>query len=216
MRVRVRRSIRARRPARGRRARRAGFRRAFRKVGNPMPTFSEMFKPDPLTATTGGTFQYSISQVPQIASYTALYRMYRILRAQIILVPRQITNTTGGASSSDYGQPAQLTYAINDSSDATSPGAQIDVLESNGAKVRLLNRPLKLSFRPVADLNVNANSSGGVVPINLSPSTFISLDQTGPNVIHRGIDYYFQQYSNGTQLAVDVFVKLTFQLKDPR
>lgn len=203
-----------RRKVGGRRMR--GFRRAFRKVANPMPVFTEMLQTDGLTATAGGCFQYSINQVPQYASYKALYRQYRIVAATVILLPRQVTNTTGGATITDYGQPPQIVYALNESSDAVVPTTKLEVLESNGAKVRLLTQPLKIKFRPVADLNVNINGAmGGIVPINLGRDKFIGFDNDGSDVIHRGVDFWYENWSSAP-LATDVYVKITFQLRDPR
>ena len=76
-----------RRRARPRRRAVARYAVSRRITGNAQPVFTETYKYDTITAGTGGVFQTAFNQIPEYASYGALYRAYRILKFEVIILP---------------------------------------------------------------------------------------------------------------------------------
>jgi len=154
--------------------------------------------------------------IPQVAQYSNLYQKYRILKAQVLLLPSYVAHDENVAiTNAAAGQPwtglGRFTYAVNDSPNLAAPANEAVVLEDNGCKILPFKPKLTLSCRPVPDL-LDANG----VRMTLGRK-FINFN-AGPDATHYGITWWYTQYGGGapTTNPVQVIVKLTFQLSDPR
>lgn len=213
--------IRRRAPGFKRKPRRALMRvnrRVYRaKMFNPQPIFTETYIHSTIYQNTGGVMTFSMTGIPQVGQYSSLYQKYRILKATVLLLPAYvahdenvaITNAAAGAAWTGLGR---FTFAVNDSPNVAVPANEAVVLEDNGCKVLPFKPKLTLSCRPVPD-TLDANG----VRMTLGQK-FINFNGAAPDATHYGISWWYTQYGGGPVSAnpVQVIVKLTFQLSDPR
>lgn len=169
---------------------------------NPQPIFTETFKlgsDDPLRpyyqldANAGGVLSVRISQMPQIAQYTALYTKYRILKAKFICIPQFNSESSdlnaaiynGSTGLGNFGM-ARLVTAVNNSPQQINPLNEDNVLEDNGCVIHNGKPKLVLSCRPVPDLldanNVAISSIGQYINFNTP---------VNPDVVHYGIRWWY-------------------------
>jgi len=204
-----------------RRAPRRAGRFNRRLVTNPQPVFTETYTGPVITPNSGGVFKFNIGDVPQITQYNNLYQKYRILKAQVILVPQyaQQDQNSGeynaGASTYAHGM-GRIVYAINDSPGLVAPGNEASVLQDNGCKIRAVKTMVKMACRPVP-LYEDAN---GILMTLKKKWLNFQIPPAPANAPHFGITYWYTQPFLGAtaQLNNDLisYVKLTFQLADPR
>jgi len=193
---------------------------------NPNPVFTESYllpgptaaAPYTLAPNTGGVLAVSMDNIPQLAQYSVLYQKYRILKAKFICIP---THNTASADVNSELAPGGMTqvglsrvvYAINDSPNQTAlPVDETAVLTDNGCKIVCGSPKLIMSCRPVP----NTEDSQGV-RMSLARK-YINFGS--PNVSHFGITWWHSQpvlpVNQGFGVPYLVYVKLTFQLSDPR
>jgi len=160
--------------------------------------------------------------VPQLNQYNTLYQKYRLLRANLMLVPQF---APGEQNAAEYNAAntvyahglGRIAWAVNDSPGVTVPASELDVLKDNGCKIRPVRDMVKMSCRP-KPLYEDAN--GILITLKQNYINF----QTGPGAPadpkHFGISYWYTQPFLGatpqTNNDLVVYVKLTFQLADPR
>jgi len=195
---------------------------------NPQPVFTETFMkmngntPYVLNPNAGGLLQVSISEVPQLAQYDALYTKYRILKCQYIFIPLWNTEASD-ANASNYNAsltPAvinsglsRLVFSIDNTPDISAPVAESQVLEHNGAKIMVGKPKLQISHRPVPNV---LDQNGVSMTFKGKFITFSSV-----NALHNGISWWHTQppltnAPSGYGVPYQVYCKLTFQLADPR
>lgn len=203
--------------------------RVFRSIySNPQPVFTETFKkmtgntPYALNPNTGGLLQVTMDELPQLAQYDALYTKYRILKCQYIFIPDWNTESAD-VNAANYNAsltPAvvnvglsRLVFSIDNTPDISPPVAESQVLEHNGAKIMVGKSKLQISHRPVPN----------TIDVNGVAMTFRNkyISFTSQNVLHNGISWWHTQpplsnASTGVGVPYSVYVKLTFQLADPR
>lgn len=203
---------------------RMGARGVYRRQRfNPLPTFTE-------TADFGsqvvpgigtpflGQLACTLNSIPQFAQYRALYNQARILRVQYILMPNFTEFAPQGSitSATQSVTAPRLVYSIQDSSDVAPPVSELDILADNGSKIRMFNKPIKISCRPVASLQQTI-PSGGVASVSRKRVWLSTTD--GAGVTHVGVNYAVVQDSLNTannQALFNVYAKITFQLRDPK
>jgi len=215
------------RPIRRRRVNRRANR--ARGMFNPQPVFTETFRipgNDPLApayrlaSNTGGVMSVKISDMPQLAQYSALYQKYKILKAVFICLPQFNTessdiNAAGYNASLGLGNwgMARIVTAINDSPDAALPASENDVLEDNGCRITSGKPKLVFSCRPVPDtLDANGNRM-------TFRGKYLNFNSTGTDITHYGIRWWYTLPNPGgniQEVPYFVYCKLTFQLSDPR
>lgn len=217
--------VRRSRKPRARRARRVRRVRNWRSrhMLNPQPVFTETFTKSYIAPNAGNIFTFSIDEVPQLAQYSNLYTKYRILKAQVILLPNyavqdQNQAEANGQSSIGLAGMGRLVYAINDTAGSLVPTSEADVLKDNGCKIVPLSTKgvVKMSCRPTP---VFTDSNGIQAAQTKKWLTFSNVSSPfDPK--HYGISYWYSQPLAGTGFAtnntLNVYVKLTFQLADPR
>lgn len=185
------------------------------------PTFTETYTlPVINTGTTGtnaGLLVTAMDQIPQWADYQALYNQYCIKSCTFILMPeydQYDSNNAASATAAAVTAP-RFVYAINDSAQQVAPTSELQVLQDNGAKIRLLDKPIKIRCRPVAQ--VATTDSNGNPQFETRRSRWLSFQNVG--TAHSGVAWAITQTNPNTTLAlpaVKVYVKLTFSLRDPK
>lgn len=217
------RSFKPRRAARRRPIRkgrgRFGVRRAL--LSNARPVFTETYVKASISPNTGGILTFNINEVPQIAQYNALYQKYRILKASVLLVPQYVqqdqnsASYNAGANIYAFGQ-GRMAWAVNDSPGLVNPGSELSVLQDNGCKIRPVKNSLRMSCRPVP---LYEDANGILMTVKKNWLNF-QLAPAPADPKHFGITYWYTQPVVGTTPLVNndliVYVKLTFQLADPR
>ncbi|AXH77956.1 MAG: capsid protein [Cressdnaviricota sp.] len=223
------------------RKRARGYKRKPRKMrvgrtlraANPAPVFTEMYEltrsPAPgfqVFPNTGNVFRFSMDHIPQLAQYTSLYQKYRILKASLLILPEYTGSEQNRAEAnsaltqSNFGQ-SRMALAVNNSPSVAPPANELDVLKDNGAKVKSLTPSgIRVSCRPVPNVSIDSNQPGvGNQSITLRKK-YLNLNAQNGNIDHYGISWWHTQKINGAAPAVQnvaiVYVKLTFQLSDPR
>jgi len=189
---------------------------------NPQPIFTETYSKGAVLPNTGNIFTFNINEIPQLAQYNTLYQKYRILRAQVILVPQY---AQGEQNAAEYNAAnnvyahglGRIAFAVNDSPGVTVPANELDVLKDNGCKITPVRDLVKMSCRPKP---IYEDANGILITLK---GNYINF-QTGPGAPadprHFGISYWYSQPTLGavpqTNNDLQVYCKLTFQLADPR
>jgi len=194
---------------------------------NPKPIFTETYKARSLTfgnpspvAGVGFLLTANMDGISQLAQYSNLYTKYKILKATFMLPPNFTGGTDQNAALYNLSQGTmsvstmRIIYSYNDSPGAAGPATEQDALEENGCKIKFLQNKLTIPCRPVPDTK-DANG------VEISQrGKFINFQTGGnPNINHAGVNGWLKQlYNNQPQFLndVEVYVKLTFQLADPR
>lgn len=191
-----------------------------RVMYNPQPTFTETIVASPLTfnATSPGNSSYlmgvTLAQLPQVAQYQNLYNNYCIRKVQMIFVPAyNVADYNAPAAATPSAAP-RMVYSIQDSSVVTTPTNEVDVLKDNGARIKMFTRPVRVTFRPTASL-ADALVTGGFVGVTRKNQW---LTTSNPSVLHTGLAVAFTQDVpvSGNPVLAQVYVKITFSLKDPK
>lgn len=199
--------------------RRARIYRGVKRMFNPRPIFTETANIGTWSANTGGIQTFNISQVLQLGQYQALYQKYRILKATLIVVPHYASTQDQNAAQynlsvglSQFGL-GRLVMAVNDSPAVPAPTSENDVLQDNGCKIIPVRHVNRMSCRPVPN---TLDANGNVMTLG---KKFLNFNLSTPNSAHYGISYWYSQPLTGTptvQNLLNVYVKLTFQLSDPK
>lgn len=197
-----------------------------RMMFNPQPVFTETYKATTLTfgspspiAGTGFLLTANMDGLSQLTQYSNLYTKYKILSAKFILLPNFAGGTDQNAALYNLSQGTmsvssmRIIYAYENSPAATGPVSEQDALEENGCKIKILKDKLSIPCVPTP----NTKDANGV-EMTLK-NNYINFATSGPNITHYGVKGWLKQlFNNQPQFLndVDVYVKLTFQLSDPR
>lgn len=186
--------------------------RIARGPASVTPSFTETYALAGLAINTGGVFTASMSSIPQLADYSALYRTYRILGFEVIVMPQAIVNTSDGGTGSWV---QRLTHAWDKSAEVATPTSETDVLNDNSCVVSLLNKPLRikcLSPKPAVRIS---NEAGGLTGVDLGRQNWLSFDD-GSAIRHFGMPYWLDAGTSASNQPPIVYVKVRFQCRDPR
>jgi len=179
-------------------------------MASKTPVFTETFDAGRITTNTNGLFQARINQIPELADYAALYRSYKILKLQWIILPNANSSEPGNTTSGI----GQFFYAIDPSAQVITPGSLTDVLNNNQVKMTLTDRAVVLPrYTPVPAVTVQG--AGGATAVSFRPQ-WLSLDTAGAAVDHNGVTWGYLAASTGGQTNAQVYCKVTFACKDPR
>ncbi len=194
---------------------------------NPQPIFTESYLrladgsalPYTLAPNAGGVLTVNMDNLPQLAQYSALYQKYRILKAKFICIPTWNT-ASADANSEIPGVGVQnqvglsrVVYAVNDSPNLVIPVNETEVLTDNGCKIACGSPKLVMSCRPTPQTE---DSVGNRFTMR---GRYLNFESAG-NAPHFGITWFHTQpvfpVGAGFGTPYLVYVKLTFQLADPR
>jgi hypothetical protein len=180
-------------------------------LASKTPVFTETFDAGRITTNTNGTFQARMSQIPELADYAALYRSYKILKLQWIILPNANTASPGGTTSGI----GQFFYAIDPSAQLATPGSLTDVLNNNNVRMTLTDRAVVLpKYTPVPQVDIVA--AAGNVPMSFMKPQWLDFGTAGAAIDHNGVTWGYLAASTGGQTNAQVFCKVTFACKDPR
>lgn len=186
----------------------------------PTPVFTESFPGAPILVGGVGAqspiqlIQNNVGQIPQFGDYSALYNQYQIRRVTAIFVPAYDTYQAGSPTGATGTTCPRMVYAIQDSSQQLNPTSEADVLQDNGAKIRMFNKPIKISWRPVAAA-ADALVQGGFASVNRKYQWY---GTTSAAVQHNGLALAFTHSlpPAGNPVLANVYYRITFALKDPK
>lgn len=192
---------------------------------NPSPIFTESYvERTNLSVNAGFLLTTKITNIAQVAQYSSLYTKYKILSAKFMLMPyfqAGSSDENAATYNNSQGQGAaadsRIVYAIQDSPNQAVPASESAVLEDNGCRIRFLKNKLVIRCKPVPQLEASA----GVFETQKT-NPFINFDTGGGAVApaHYGVVGWISQPLTGAAHVIPnqvlVYVKLTFQLKDPR
>lgn len=192
---------------------------------NPQPIFTESYlltdgtaQPYTLAPNAGGVLTVNMDNLPQLAQYSALYQKYRILKAKFICIPTWNTasadaNSERPAGAQQYVGLSRVVYAVNNSPNLTVPVNETEVLTDNGCKIVSGSPKLVMHCRPTPQTE---DSVGNRFSMR---GRYINFENAG-NAPHYGITWFHTQpvfpVGQGFGTPYLVYVKLTFQLGDPR
>lgn len=208
----------------GRRKAGRGARRGKRSNRGSIHYFTEMFSLGPLPVSSSGGSGYDVgvkmTDLPQITEYTALFTQYKILSSKLVIIPRYTaTDSVLAASSTASFYNPRIVYAVQDSSDYNPPTTEADVFACNGAKVRTLNRPITINYRPVPRLEQTDGTSGAPVGVG-AKSQWINFDGHGADILHYGVNMWVTVPNNLptpiTLSAGDMYAYIRFAVRDAR
>lgn len=215
---------------RGRRRRVTTLSRLVRPIGRSFtgtaqPIFTECYNGGTIStggvsAGSGGIFQVALTDLPQVASYQALYRTFRILKMEVIVIPNQNVNTGVSPATGAVGLMPFVPYfahSIDNSNDLVAPTSEAEVLENDGVHLTQLTKALHIKLAPVPALQVTGTGAGGAVGVDL-PNRWLAFDDAGVAVKHNGVSWWMNNYagSASTSSQSTLFYKVTFQCRDPR
>lgn len=223
--------------SRARRQRKVAFRRRaagalvrLRRIYNPQPTFVETFSKSAViipggAGGIGGVFASRITDVPQIAQYSNLYKQYRINWIKVMLVPdynynasdRNAAQYNATVPTGNVGM-ARIVFAINDSPALAAPLNEAQVLEDNGCKIRTVGTKWQCSFKPVPDVGALATGAANPVGARQRFKQWFNFDSvtTGNNPLHYGVSYWITHFNPGLDVVYNVYYKVSFSLRDPQ
>lgn len=205
---------------------------------NPSPTFTETYRLKnssgvalDVLPNAGFMLAPSMGQLPQLTQYSNLYQKYRILKVAYLLVPNfsggtdqnvAIFNTVSGnfpiIPGVSTSGTARIVYVIDNTPNQAVPVSEDAVLQENGCKIKFADKPVRMSCAPVPEIK-DANNN----EITLKKK-FINFTTDNPNIAHYGIRGWCNHpFTIGTgsfniadSLTYAVYVKLTFQVAEPR
>ena len=200
-------------------------RQIVRRAFNPSPIFTESYvERVNLSVNAGFLLTTKITNINQIAQYSSLYTKYKILSAKFMLMPYfqagsndQNATTYNNSQGQGGAADSRIVYAIQDSPNQAVPASEAVVLEDNGCRIRFLKNKLVIRCRPVPQLE----ATPGVYETQKT-NPFINFDIGAGAVTpaHYGVVGWISQplvnAAHAIPNQVMVYVKLTFQLKDPR
>lgn len=197
---------------------------------NIQPVFTEMWNAGTINVNSSGVvgdvLTLAGNSIPQMPQYSKLYRQFRILKATWILVPRftsvdinsALYNGSVPISTSAQGR---LVYAVNDSAGVVPPTSEIQLLQDNGAKLKMCMRsaPIKITHKPVPVLNIAQQIALNSAYEN-KRNTWLNTDNTtvqgsGTAISWQGVSYYLTVPTTVAFTFFDVYCKTTVQFKDP-
>lgn len=178
---------------------------------NKVPSFVETFKlENDLQTQTGGRLGITFSQIPQYLQYGALYNQYRVNWIKYTLVPQWTSFDPNGSVAS----APRIAYAIQNTPNEAAPLSEAQVLTDNGVRIRMLNKPVSFSHRPVPDIGTSV-ATGGFTPYVARPGQQWMSLQDGSVVPHGYINYWISG-PTATPLLFKTYVKVSFSLKDAK
>jgi hypothetical protein len=171
---------------------------------NKVYTIERTFNFGPLTAAVAGTYGViapSLSSLPAVADFTALFDQYRIAQMRVRFEP---------VSSAGYSttQIQSLVTAI-DYDDATPPTLETDLLQYQTVMITSPGVPFERVLNPHAAI---AAYSGAFT----SYAQFAGwIDVASPTVQYYGLKYAIPP-STALDILYNVYVSLIINLKNPR
>lgn len=200
--------------------------------GRGVRTFTETFSAGQWfgnAAGKGALIQCKMDDLDEVNQYSALYTQYCIKKMKVIIVPNYTSFDRNTATQNNLLSPnipyygtTRIVSSVQDSGNAATPGSEIEVLDDNAAKIRMLgSKPVYMTCYPKPLLK-QASPNGDtslLVATNQKANQWIGFDGGGSAVVHNGIVTWTTLNVGGYagDLPVgDYYIKITFSVRDPR
>lgn len=206
------------------RHRRAGFNADFDRIVYRYKQYCDSTSLNQKTITTaaltenGYSWQFQLNMIPQFATFTSLYDVYRIDMVEFTVVPRASINIASGAlAGTNQGINTTLYLArfimTVDTDDAVVPTTYNQIREYGQAKEYYVvqPKPIKIYFKPaVAQLLYN-----GITPAStekFSPW----IDCANSAVPHYGVKIVMPQTQADNYITCDITARYLLSFKQVR
>lgn len=200
--------------------------------GRGVRTFTETFYAGEWFANASGKgalIQCKMDDLDEVNQQSALQTQYCIKKMKVIIVPKYTSFDRNSATQNNLLTPALPQYgstrivtSVQDSGNAVAPTSEIEALDDNGSKIRMLgDRPMYLGCYPKPLLK-QASPNGDtslLIATNQKAQQWIGFDGGGSAVVHNGIATWTTLNVGGyaDDLPVGDFqIKITFSVRDPR
>lgn len=182
-------------------------------------TYTEVLSAGDVQTNSGGVFVCRFMDLPQAASYRALYKQFCIKKLQVMILPK-FTEFQAGSPPVNFLQVPRLAYSIDDTPALSTPATELQVLTDNGARVLSMKNKITLTCYPkpsVASIDIAAAAA---VATRQRKAVWLNTDNAdvtngGESVKHGGIRYYISGNPLYNEYQYDVYFKITFQMRDP-
>jgi hypothetical protein len=132
------------------------------------------------SANTYGSLQFLLSDLNEVASYTAIFDQYRIRSLSICFIP----NTTAAVSNATISSFAPVIYTAVDYDDNGTPSSLATVLNYANVRYHASGSNFTITFKPHISIAGFTGTFGGFVN---EPAPWI--DAASTNVQHYGLKY---------------------------
>lgn len=184
-------------------------------------TFTENFKPSGLTIlpNTGYSLSFSMDQLPQLATYSNLYKMYRVNWVQFMIMPtfnsvdiNQLQANNVAAPPIPWASLPRFISSVDTCGIADAPASLDLALMRNGCKIKKVTGVWKQSCKP-KPVQIGDITNPAVSTYRSQP--FLQFLAAPDNVPHYGVSLWIDQ-TQTADMRYDVFYKVNFSVRDPR
>jgi len=199
--------------------------RRMLRTNNPVARFKRTFYTTtltPNTASVSGFWQYStisLSDVPNVSEYTALFDQYKINAVKVTWRPRY--DNFAGNDTVDVTLPGTTAqgltrvHIINDPDSTITPSGAYSAatlnsfLENGNVRTYDGTKPFSVYYRPKITNSLTTGTNNIRAPW---------INASSPSVSHRGFHYFMQDVNlTGTfNQAFDIFVTMYFMCKNAK
>lgn len=131
-----------------------------------------------------GSYQFKLSDCPNVSEFTALFDMYRITGVKITFYPTtQSVSISGGGTAVNIVTPRFITAIDED--DSTAPSTQEELLQYQTCRITTVNKKHTIYFKPKVASEIYASA---VSTAYGSPKT-MWLNLSNTNVPHFGLKW---------------------------
>lgn len=215
------------RRAKRKQTRHGGFYRLVHKLQHPDITVPGASDISFSGTQAAGSSPFTLSEIPNIASYEALFTHYRISGIRVDYIPREPVNTTAyNSTTEEHSSPMDILTVIEPtqfSSVTTTTPTYSNLLNWGNVRIRTFNRRQSVFFRPYVSLDALEQGSSTVIAsaFSLKRSPWIDLFNgngqvvAGSSIEHLGLMTGFNNPGSLDSL-VGVYVTYYVQFKGRR
>lgn len=198
-----------------------------RKRVSTVKSFKECYPYDstisaPATTLQGGILNFKFSSLTNVASLTALYDLYKITGVKVKIIPRYTQADLLQNNSIPSGALPILHIAPNRNPYVPAPTSLADVLNDDGVKSILLNKPITLWLKsPKPDITTGGETPSPV-PMQFGVASkfqpWLTTGGNGQLQNQSGVPHYGFRWALDNQASVpceaQVFITLYFKMKE--
>lgn len=165
-----------------------------------------------INGNAGGTTQYfgtgfTLSSVPNSASYTGLFDQYRLTKIQVKFI-QSFVNVVAAPNS--VGQPVM--YIVSDMDDATPPTSISQIIEREGARILNFSGAKSVHTHTLTPYVASADLDSSLVLRSSSVRKSPWLNCSYNNISHFGLKYAFDNLPLNAQ--INLYVTYYFECKN--
>lgn len=170
-----------------------------------------------LAVASNYSFEFALSQLPQSATFTALYDQYRINSITVVITPMlNVASTTDNASGLVAVANSGMIATVVDYDGGSALTTIDNYMEYQNCKIQpcISTRPVIRTFRPRTNVSIQ-NIGGGVGSADNKGGRW--LDCGLNNVVHYGLRVYVDAYAGLYNYQhFDVYAKYNVSFRNVR